>query len=311
MEKLVPFILYIDPYAIFFAAPCFYFYLSHLADPDNSPGKFASALFVPPLLATLATIPLMIADPGILRQMLELSDARVYERIPVTFRLVDRLWGPWLAACFGAFFVRLAVRLHSGKIEKTGQRTFFAAFGLSVLCWYAIYLIATLFGLGIGSLAIFVGMLIFFVPIFFFLQNPDYLGLSAGRAKTGKYASPKTGSLDVESTMRKIGELMDSEKPYLDEELTLQSLAGMTRLSPQQLSELLNGRLNKNFRDWLNEYRIREALRLIAEDPERQVLDVAFESGFRSKSTFNAAFLRVTGETPREWKTKCLAGKKP
>lgn len=64
--------------------------------------------------------------------------------------------------------------------------------------------------------------------------------------------------------------------------------------------------MGKNFRDWLNEYRVREIQRLIVEHPEKTILELALDSGFGSKSSFNQVFLRVTGKTPRAWKQESV-----
>ncbi|MBN2811030.1 MAG: AraC family transcriptional regulator [Spirochaetales bacterium] len=304
LESLLPFVLYLNPYLLYFAAPCFYYYLIYLADPDGSPGKAAPLLFLPPLAATLSTLPYFLARPDLLSLMLELSDSRVYDHLPASFSFVHASWADWFVVCF-AFFVFRIIRLKRGSSESWTRRSLlFAGFGISVLAWYLSYQALLLFSL--GSYAILIGILIFFIPPFVVLRYPRILGIGHALKTSGRYASPKTGTLDVAAAGKQLDSLMTEKKLFLDEHLTLQSVADAAYLSAHQLSEILNGSMGKNFRDWLNEYRVREIQRLIVEHPEKTILELALDSGFGSKSSFNQVFLRVTGKTPRAWKQESV-----
>ncbi len=69
-------------------------------------------------------------------------------------------------------------------------------------------------------------------------------------------------------------------------------------LSPNQLSYVLNHHVGQNFFDYVNGARIEEARAVLIAEPERTILDVALSVGFNSKSTFNLAFKKLTGDTP-------------
>jgi AraC-like DNA-binding protein len=104
-----------------------------------------------------------------------------------------------------------------------------------------------------------------------------------------------------------IGRLLDymtDKKPYLDSELTLTSLAKDLNISRSQLSLLINERIGDNFYDFINKYRVEEVKRLMI-DPQVKnynLLGIALEAGFKSKSTFNLIFKRFTGLTPTEYR---------
>jgi AraC-like DNA-binding protein len=89
---------------------------------------------------------------------------------------------------------------------------------------------------------------------------------------------------------------------YKDPELTLDKLAAAINISRHHLSETLNQYLGQSFYQFINEYRIREVVKLL--DKYRQnketpnILSLAFEAGFHSKSSFNQYFKKVTGTTP-------------
>ncbi|RBL92477.1 helix-turn-helix domain-containing protein [Chitinophaga flava] len=110
-------------------------------------------------------------------------------------------------------------------------------------------------------------------------------------------------SPDLQSAIaRDIKRWMEEKELYKDPELTLDKLAATMETSRHHLSETLNQYLGQSFYQFINEYRIREVVRLIDEHRENKVtpniLSLAFEAGFHSKSSFNQYFKKVTGSTP-------------
>jgi AraC-like DNA-binding protein len=106
--------------------------------------------------------------------------------------------------------------------------------------------------------------------------------------------------LDV---IKKIESHMLERKPYLDGELTLTSLAGQLEINPNQLSQILNEGLGENFYRFVNRYRVEESKRLLL-DPafaHYNILGIAFQAGFSTKSTFNKTFKELTGLSPSEF----------
>jgi len=104
-------------------------------------------------------------------------------------------------------------------------------------------------------------------------------------------------------------EIMETDKPYLDENLSLGDLAERIDLTDKRLSELLNRHLNTNFYDFVNTYRI-EAFKQKLSDVRFEnftLLALAFESGFKSKTSFNRVFKKNTGMSPSEYKRKAEA----
>jgi AraC-like DNA-binding protein len=110
----------------------------------------------------------------------------------------------------------------------------------------------------------------------------------------------------AEEYTERLFQAMESEKPYLNPELSLSSLSKEMGIKRHYISQILNLQLKKSFWDFINEYRIREAQNLLS-DPEKQelsMLQVAFEVGFNSASSFSRAFKRHTGTTPTKYRTK-------
>jgi AraC-like DNA-binding protein len=97
---------------------------------------------------------------------------------------------------------------------------------------------------------------------------------------------------------------MNEKKPYLDSELTLSSLAKDLNMSRSHLSQLINDGIGENFYDFVNKYRVEEVKRLMTDPLAKNfnLLGIALEAGFKSKSTFNLIFKRFTGLTPTEYR---------
>jgi AraC-like DNA-binding protein len=104
-------------------------------------------------------------------------------------------------------------------------------------------------------------------------------------------------------------EYMDSNKPYLDSELTLSGLAQQLNISRSQLSQLINEGVGDNFYNFINKYRVEQVKKFMT-DPSKKnlnMLGIALDAGFKSKSTFNLIFKRFTGLTPTEYRNNTLA----
>jgi ligand-binding sensor domain-containing protein/AraC-like DNA-binding protein len=97
---------------------------------------------------------------------------------------------------------------------------------------------------------------------------------------------------------------MDSKKYYLQSTLTLNELAGYLSIPAYQLSHIINNKQNKNFNEFINEYRINEAKRILetSKDAKINILELAYQTGFNSKSVFNSSFKKFTGQTPSQFK---------
>jgi AraC-like DNA-binding protein len=112
---------------------------------------------------------------------------------------------------------------------------------------------------------------------------------------------PSIDSFELEGQItRKLAD----ERVYLNEELSLATLAHELEVEPHQLSRFLNIHLHTTFTALINSYRVNEAKELLINKPEDTILDIAFAAGFNSKASFNRIFKKVTGMTPSEYRLK-------
>lgn len=101
---------------------------------------------------------------------------------------------------------------------------------------------------------------------------------------------------------------MATSEPYLDPSLSIYELAKQINIPVKDLSLLINHDLNQHFFDFVNGYRIKKAMQILR-DPGRKeftVLEILYEVGFNSKSSFNTAFKKYTQITPTEYRKKYL-----
>ena len=102
---------------------------------------------------------------------------------------------------------------------------------------------------------------------------------------------------------------MNKEQPYRDPDLTLPNLAERLGTTPHKLSEVLNAELSQTFYDFVNSYRVEEVRRRLAKAEAKQMnlLTLAMDAGFASKSTFNQVFKKQTGQTPSTYRKTVVA----
>lgn len=140
------------------------------------------------------------------------------------------------------------------------------------------------------------------------LRQPEIFMLQADLDRQNETAEKyKKSGLDAdaaEEIRTRLIMLMDKEKPHLDSELTLNKLSEMLNVSIHNLSEVINTRLNKSYYDFINEYRVEEFKKKLVDPSSRNynLISIAFDSGFNSKTSFNTIFKKITGQTPSKYR---------
>jgi AraC-like DNA-binding protein len=110
-------------------------------------------------------------------------------------------------------------------------------------------------------------------------------------------------SEELEPLKTLVDQVMKEKKAFKDPHLTLNEFAAMVNVKPHLLSKVINESYHQNFRDFVNRYRVEEFIAIARQDNNKRFtfLALANEVGFNSKSTFNAAFKKVTQRSPREF----------
>ena len=107
-------------------------------------------------------------------------------------------------------------------------------------------------------------------------------------------------SLEIE----RLRDHMERNEPFLDSSLSIYELATQLDMNVRELSLLINHTLNQHFFDFVNHYRIQKAMGMLRDPDNKQVtvLEVLYEVGFNSKSSFNTVFKKQTGKTPTQFR---------
>jgi AraC-like DNA-binding protein len=140
-------------------------------------------------------------------------------------------------------------------------------------------------------------------------QRPPQQVLRDLVAPLGKYRKSRQSTQEAKRILVKLDHAVLSENLYREAGLTLPILAAKVGAKPNVVSQALNETLGIGFFDYINGHRIDEAKRYLLETEEDStILDIAYAVGFNSKSTFNAAFKKRTGQTPSLFRKQAGAG---
>ena len=99
-------------------------------------------------------------------------------------------------------------------------------------------------------------------------------------------------------------DLMERELPYLKSDLRIDWFAQKLQTNLTYLSAIIHDDFGENFIGFVNRYRIIKAQRLMVEHPNEKLVAVAERAGFKSISSFNDFFRRLTGQSPTEYRRK-------
>lgn len=200
---------------------------------------------------------------------------------------------------FWVTYFKLYVYSRNNK-QKIGQlRLFLLMVSLTLLT--LLWLIFSFIGWDHYSIieAILISMFLGFT-VLNFLQNQGFqtLKLEDKNRSFPNYNDSKNIEL--------LKEHLEQNQPYLKPILPLKDLALELNLPPRYLSFLINYYHKKNYKEFINEYRVNTFLKKVQSDElnTKTILGLALESGFNSKSTFNYVFKNITGKSPKEYLNK-------
>lgn len=124
--------------------------------------------------------------------------------------------------------------------------------------------------------------------------------LRAGTPKP-KVAEKEPVSMEL---VERLESTMEAERPYLNQNLSFERLAEKLDIPIKELSNTINRHYEVNFYEFINNYRIQEAKRLL-EDPtcfDKSITDIFYDAGFNSKSVYNTLFKKKFNKTPSQYR---------
>lgn len=150
---------------------------------------------------------------------------------------------------------------------------------------------------------------IFFIGYFGFRQTTVFSDISVvtipveEKNSVPNYKNSGLNDQTVDLLFQKLKLHMETDKPFLEETLSLATLARQLDLTPNQLSQVINQKSAANFFDFINGYRL-DAVKEKLKDPaygHYSILAIGFDCGFKSKSSFNKIFKQRVGKTPSQY----------
>jgi len=145
------------------------------------------------------------------------------------------------------------------------------------------------------------------------LNNPEFFRGVDSQLKPITDVVPKQKSsavIDDEKSkqIEFLKDFMISKEPYLDSSLTIQDLAEQVKMPVKDLSALINLYMDKHFFDFINEYRIEKAKEILKDYSQKNltILEILYQVGFNSKSSFSTSFKKHTGKTPTEFRKSSI-----
>ncbi|MFM9988048.1 helix-turn-helix domain-containing protein [Flavobacterium sp.] len=116
------------------------------------------------------------------------------------------------------------------------------------------------------------------------------------------FGAPK--SAEIVSQIELVKKYVLENESYLEPSLTIQELSKQVSIPVRDLSILINHHMNQHFFDFINEYRIQKAMQILKDSSKSKltILEILYEVGFNSKSSFNTAFKKHTNKTPTEFR---------
>jgi AraC-like DNA-binding protein len=300
--------------------PVLYFYFRALLDRSFRFQAFHALHLVPATLYLLYTLFMWLADAWLLPRPHYYADGR------------DRDFDAWYQlAGFGWLLAYLLACIRLYRRYRTATRQQLSYADAVRMSWAGRFLYALCLLLAL-RLAFFVlnpewgqfgrkfwyygcfGVLLYYISLSGYLNTirtavalPPAPPLPAPRlAASNTEAVPAVLPADLDQWKTALEQLMNQRQPYTNATLTVQDLADELGLHPKKLSALINAGYGQNFNDYINQYRTKAVLAKMAagEHNLQTLMGLAYDAGFNSKSTFNRAFLRVTGTTPRAYLEK-------
>ncbi|WP_417271214.1 helix-turn-helix domain-containing protein [Celeribacter sp.] len=159
-------------------------------------------------------------------------------------------------------------------------------------------------------IAFFYVCVVLVVGLFGVLQKntmPPWSQLDTAGGKGRRYARSALQGDDLTRIARKLDAAMQDAQLWQNPNLSLIDLTNATGVSQNNISQTLNEHLGVNFYDYVNGWRIKAACAALHAS-DQSVLMISQDVGFNAKSTFNAAFKKVTGQTPRQYRLGAAAG---
>lgn len=303
------FLLHTDTAVAFAVGPLVLLYLRCITGKDIPRTPVVVLLFVPAVLVLTGITAVNVLNPCLV-DFYRTSGVRypVYDRHVFT-GVAERIANVYVLVYMVVALREAYLLFRGGTSRDTREIKLLLVYLLMVFLFVAIMVGAVFYGatelIIISNNALAALGVVYFI---FSFRYPEFTQKALRDAKIIRLEKTPLDRSDAAAMIERMNLLMANENLFRDEELSLQRMSELLGVTSHQLSNVINRELKMNFRSYLNSYRVAEARKLLVDNPEMSVLEIAFATGFNSKSSFNESFLRLCGVSPREFRNKKEGG---
>lgn len=334
-------LFYVPFQHLYFTGPVIFFYVQSLLNPSFRFGKKEWLHLLPGILYLLFSAAMVITDKLVLHRYYFLANGKdpdfdnwyqltgllsmliyfflslryynLYKKLMVqVISYADIVMFKWVRNFLLAFLTSIIFRISFNIADLVSSGTYISSW------WYFLFFAIIFYYIAITGYANSIETKVSFRPNL--LANKPALLLAAG-IDTGKRetlteeaevinietaSESEAVSAEVLIWKEKLLQLMNEGKLFEDPELSLAEVAKQIQSNPSYISRMINQGFGVNFNDFVNGFRIEAVKDMLnrGEQKTQTLLAIAFGCGFNSKATFNRAFKKATGQSPKEWMEK-------
>ncbi|MBT1710005.1 AraC family transcriptional regulator [Fulvivirgaceae bacterium PWU5] len=199
-------------------------------------------------------------------------------------------------------FLHLAVYLAfcwhyiTTRLQGARLKPWYQNITIGVTCIWIVYA-----GIFTGIIPVYILGAVFFS---FLIYIFSFLLLKRHVFTLEKYGSSPMSQSASKQLLQQVKELFETQQVYLENTITLKSIANSLSTSPRELSQVINEGAQMNFSEFVNQYRIAKAKALLT-DPQygqEKIETIAYDCGFGTVTSFNIAFKLATQMTPSQYR---------
>jgi AraC-like DNA-binding protein len=298
-----PWLLFTDMTTAFLIGPFAYFYIKTVLGIKTKSFAVYRLHFIPAVIILIVIVINNIVDGEMVRYFLHFPSAYPPYNISPLIRAIDFISNIYMIFYF-LLIIKLIYSLINKNSKKSGKELYIVFYYMFFIVLFSfMMLISNTTGSSILNISAIYLLTLSGVWYFIFsFRYPEFTQKAIREAKVIRYENSLLNGVDSDVVLERLDDLMEDEKIFKDEELTMQKLSELLIITPHQFSKILNSKRKMNFRTLVNSYRIKEAMNQMAAYPDKTILEIALASGFNSKSSFNAVFMKSSGFTPSDYR---------
>ncbi len=311
--------MYSFPFITFTYGPLLYLYIRFMTSPDKK-FNWLSLLHFIPFIVFFTTSVIFRSEPLV-------RDLRSFFRPDrfISLRIIYSV-SFFLSITIYSVFSFIEINRHQKNLKNlvsfTSQKITLNWLKILAISFYLAYFILFILGglnmtgniIPFDPYFVIFGFIAVFSMVYSFygIKQPVIFGevvrpdIHNEKKEAENYSSSGLKEVQAEMYLNKLLNYMETNKPFLDNDLTINDLAVKTGILRHHITQVLNERYKRNFFTFINEYRAKEVMERFS-DPKFNnytILAIALDSGFNSKTTFNSFFKNQTGLTPSEYREK-------